>query len=89
MMRKTLIAAFIAIFIAAPLFAEDRDEGRDIFDTICSICHQRPVPESLKMSQWKVVLKTMRKRMEQKDMAPLSEHEEELVLEYLKKHARD
>ncbi|MGK7346817.1 MAG: c-type cytochrome [Candidatus Nitrospinota bacterium M3_3B_026] len=88
MIRRTAVLLALFAALARPAGAGDADEGGEIFNTICAICHQLPDPSFLRISQWKVVLETMRKRMEQKGMVPLSEDEERKVLEYLKKNTK-
>lgn len=88
MTRKIIAALIVSLAFVFPAGADDAGEGEEIFNTICAICHQLPDPSFLGVSQWKVVLETMRKRMERKGMAPLSADEERKVLEYLEKNAR-
>ena len=59
------------------------EEARQLFETRCAICHQLPEPAMLKPNQWRVVLMTMQKRMEQRGLPPLSEEEFTLLLKYL------
>lgn len=58
--------------------------GQAIFDQYCAgACHQAPVPERLSANQWRVVLKTMQKRMRSRGMEPLTEQETAKVFRYL------
>jgi mono/diheme cytochrome c family protein len=59
------------------------EEGKQIFETRCGACHQLPEPAMLKAKQWRLVLMTMQKRMQQNGLPPLSEDELALVLKYL------
>lgn len=89
-MRRTLavIAAALLALSARPVFAEGASEGKDIFESQCVICHQLPDPAMLKINQWKLILGVMQSRFRENDMAPLSEKEMGLVLEYLKEKSR-
>ena len=59
------------------------EEGKQLFETRCATCHQLPEPTMLKLKQWRLVLKTMQKRMQQNGLPPLTEEEFALVLNYL------
>ncbi len=90
MMRNPLSTIILAVSLVTPCFANDIQEGETIMNNVCAeVCHQRPEVKSLKISQWKIVLKIMRKRMETREMTPLSEKEEAQLLVYLNEHARE
>jgi len=58
--------------------------GKDIYEGRCAgACHQSPPLRALSRNQWRVVLKTMRKRMESREMEPLSQEENEMLLNFL------
>lgn len=59
------------------------EEGKQLFETRCAACHQLPEPTMLKIKQWRLVLATMQKRMQQNGLPPLTEEEFALVLNYL------
>lgn len=89
-MKKTraILAAALLALAAAPAFAGGAGEGKEIFEAQCVICHQLPDPGMLKIHQWKLILGVMQSRFRENDMAPLSEKEMGLVLEYLKEKSR-
>ena len=78
-----LIILFALILLATAAMAEDR--GKQIFETRCAMCHQLPDTAALTPKQWRLVLMTMQKRMEQNGLPPLSEEEFDLVLDYVSK----
>jgi mono/diheme cytochrome c family protein len=59
------------------------EEGKQLFETRCAICHQLPEPAMLQLKQWRLVLKTMQNRMQKNGLPPLTEDEFALVLNYL------
>ena len=61
---------------------------QDTFLVRCTLCHQAPDPEMLKFKQWQFVLMTMDQRMEQTGIPSLNESDREIILNYLKEHAR-
>ena len=63
------------------------EEGKQIFESRCGICHQLPEPAMLKAKQWRLVLMTMQKRMKKNGLPQLSEEEFDRVLKYLSKQA--
>ena len=70
-------------------FAEDNTQAKALFEARCVICHQLPEPDMLNARQWRLVLTTMQKRMQQSDMLPLSDDEFKMVLDYLTQQAGD
>jgi hypothetical protein len=63
---------------------ETQVSGKALFEGRCGgLCHQLPEPDRLNAQQWKRVLLTMQKRMQQRGMPPLTEQEVSAVLDYL------
>ena len=62
--------------------------GAKLYVNKCGTCHSLPHPKRLYYSQWKHIVKVMEKRMEQRGMLPITEREKNVILEYLKNHAR-
>lgn len=66
----------------------EMSEGERVFRQRCTdLCHQTPFAAHLSSRQWRAVLNTMQKRMEQAGMVPMSEREYELVLDHLSARA--
>lgn len=80
-----IIAFAIALLLVAPAaWAADDMPGKAIFEARCTeLCHQTPNAGHLNAKQWRVVLKTMQKRMQGVGMTPLSEEELEQVYQYI------
>jgi len=88
-MKTGLVLFSLLMLLCIPLYAEDPDEGRRLFEVRCGMgCHQLPDPDTLKPAQWRGVLQTMQARMKQSNMPPLNEAEYEKVLAYLLANAR-
>ena len=81
---KTILLLCLLAFSAVGMADE---EGKHIFEGRCVSCHQLPEPDTLSPKQWRLVLLTMQKRMQQNGLPPLSEEEFALVLKYLSEHA--
>ena len=77
------IILIVLILLATAVTAEER--GKQIFESRCAMCHQLPDTATLTPKQWRLVLMTMQKRMEQNGLPPLSEEEFDLVLDYVSK----
>lgn len=78
-----LIVLFILLSLSGGVMSEE--SGKQIFETRCAMCHQLPDAAMLKSRQWRIVLMTMQKRMEQNGLPPLTEEEFDLVLDYVSK----
>jgi len=39
MNRLVVLASALALFVAAPLAAQSAEEGQELFDSKCSVCH--------------------------------------------------
>lgn len=76
------LALVVSIF---PVQAEETSiSGKTIFEARCGgLCHQLPEADMLNARQWKRVLHTMQKRMQQRGMGSLTDQEFTAVLEYL------
>ena len=89
-MRISVIIFIFLLAFALPINAEEKDEGKYIYEARCGgMCHQLPDPALLKAKQWKMVLNVMQKRMEQQGQEPLTGEEFEQVFDYLKKSVLD
>ena len=55
----------------------------------CMSCHALPHPSRLDMKRWEKILEVMKKRIEEKGQPPLTAEEERMILEYLRKYARE
>jgi len=84
-MRKIMLFYLLSFAFAGVGMASE--EGKQIFETRCATCHQLPEPAMLKPKQWRLVLMTMQKRMQQNGLPPLSEEDFSLVLNYLSTQA--
>ena len=85
-MRRLIFAMILSVSTSA--YANDGQEdlqaGQVIFETRCSdVCHQAPDASRLKPKQWRVVLKTMQKRMTASGMDALTPEEFDVLLSYL------
>lgn len=63
------------------------DTEHDLYIVRCSLCHQTPEPDMLNIKQWKVILRTMDRRMKHSDIPELTETERSHIINYLTKHA--
>jgi len=91
---KTVLILFVCLILAAaPLFvvqAEEvqPDEAERLFTARCAMCHQLPDPGMLKPKQWRLIINTMQKRMQQGNVPRLQAQERDMILEYLTARAR-
>jgi len=84
-----IVASAVTSVAAAAEAQDDIEQGKILFESRCPVCHQLPEPSMLKLSQWRRLLTTMQKRIQQSGMPPLSEPEFQQVLDYLATQARD
>ena len=79
------LGILVLVLAMTPAWAdEDWAAGEAIFEQTCAgACHGAPVPERLSANQWRVVLKTMQKRMRSRGMEPLTEQQTAQVFRYL------
>jgi mono/diheme cytochrome c family protein len=82
-MRAGLPIFLLLVLMSNPLYAQDNDAGRVLFEGRCAACHQLPDPGQLRPAQWRAVLQTMQTRMKQFNFPPLSEEEFEKIWSYL------
>ena len=75
------------LLLSISVSAEEAVTAEDIFNTRCTICHQRPEPDMLNPMQWKMILNLMQIRMKQAGMPQLNEKEFEMVQTYLMQKA--
>jgi len=68
--------------------AEKSAWNKSLFEGRCQMCHQLPEPTMLRPKQWRLILGTMRQRMQQAGVPPLTEEETEMVLEYIAEQSR-
>lgn len=87
-MKRALLTAVFFAALAAPGFAETPDEGADLFEARCALCHQIPDPAMLKPAQWDAILTVMQKRIEQKGLPQLPDDEVKAIREFLHNNAR-
>lgn len=72
--------------LATAVQAEDETylAGEEIFEFRCAdTCHDQPDVQQFTPKQWRIVLNTMQKRMDQSGMERMTEQEFEPVLHYL------
>ncbi len=87
-MRVLLL--FVLLFAVNTGSAEpDLLNGKSLFESRCSVCHQLPDPEMLNPRQWAWVIKTMQSRMQQANIVPLNEDEVAAIMRYLELQADD
>lgn len=84
-MKVLAAIAFLAVLAATAAWPGDREEeAKGILQMRCTgTCHQTPLAAHLSERQWRVVLNTMQKRMEAAGMVPMTEHEFDVLLDYL------
>jgi len=89
MSRMILITGLLllSISVSAEEAVTQTVTAEDIFNTRCTICHQRPEPDMLSPMQWKMILNLMQIRMKQAGMPQLNEKEFEMVQTYLMQKA--
>ncbi len=86
MIRKSILTSILIVVCFSRVHASDTDveTGKALFQSSCAnICHQAPKAGRLKPKQWRVVLKTMQKRMQSVGIEPLSDLQQRQVLAYL------
>ena len=59
-----------------------------VYITRCSGCHALPHPSRLDMVRWRKIIKVMKIRMQERGYPPMTEDEEKMILEYLRKYSR-
>ena len=67
---------------------ERRAWSKSLFEGRCQMCHQLPEPSMLNEKQWRLVLGTMKHRMQQVNVPPLTEEETRMLVEYLVEQGR-
>ncbi len=93
-MRHLLI---ISIFISIALVTgcrmelpEQGSEAEKLYAAKCALCHPAFHPKTLSARAWETIVKRMEKKVAAtKVRDPLTEVEHALILDYLKKHARE
>ena len=55
----------LALLATAAEAQENIEQGKVLFESRCPLCHQLPEPSMLKLDQWRRLLTTMQKRMQQ------------------------
>ncbi len=59
-------------------------DGQEIYEGRCAgICHQSPPVRALSKQQWQIVIDTMNKRMQSRQMEPLTDDERAALVAYL------
>lgn len=86
--KRLLVTLGLACFVSNVQAQADVEQGKQLFESRCALCHQLPEPSMLKQDQWRRSLLTMQKRMQSSGMAPLSETEFQQMLAYLATQAR-
>ncbi len=82
-MIRTLCSLLLCLTSVSVMAASESEQGEQLFQSRCALCHALPEPDMLNASQWRVVLGTMQKRMQQAGMSPLSGEELERVFVHL------
>ena len=91
MVRFSLNAiAGLALFgvVSGAQAQDDVEQGKQLYESRCALCHQLPEPDMLKEKQWRRSLLTMQKRMQSAGMPPLNDAEFEQMMAYLATQAR-
>ncbi|MDQ6954201.1 MAG: hypothetical protein Q9M20_02010 [Mariprofundaceae bacterium] len=79
----------LTLLITSSAYAEEGIErGEALFTSRCDACHQAPKAKSLTLNQWRAVLKTMKVRMKQAGMNPLTSEEAADLDQFLEANAR-
>jgi len=89
MSHSLSIGLGLLLLVTTAAAQENIEQGKVLFESRCPVCHQLPEPSMLKLDQWRRLLTTMQKRMQQSGMPPLSDSEFQQVLDYLATQARD
>ena len=78
------ILTTIVLFSPSGYAATNNSNGKQLFEVRCGgLCHQLPEPDMLKAKQWRKVILTMQKRMQQSGMPALNQTEFNDLLQYL------
>lgn len=67
---------------------EPESEGAVAYSSRCGACHALPHPKRVAYPQWEHLISLMQVQMEHRKMAVLSPDEREIILGYLRTHAR-
>jgi hypothetical protein len=66
---------------------DKRSSEAKLYASKCNACHKAPDPDIAYYSQWERLILLMQRKINHKDMAPLSEQEWNIISAYIKKHA--
>ncbi len=87
--RTVLIAALTSILGCTPSLPEPESQGAQLYEQRCATCHRIYPPNVMTKATWEVMLKRMQGEMRRRGIAPLSQDESHVLLDYLSRHALD
>lgn len=89
--KRGFIALAGTVFLLAtgcnPSLPEPESAAAQLYSRRCGGCHRLYAPHVLKYEMWKLTLQRMQGEMVRRGFAPLSAEENELLLDYLRRHA--
>jgi hypothetical protein len=88
--RRVVVLSSLALVAGCVRGLPDADSpGAQVYAARCGTCHPPHEPHSLTAAMWEVQVDRMRETMRRRGVAPLTDDERALVLDYLRAHATD
>lgn len=88
--RRLVVVGSMAVAAGCARTLPDPDSpGAQLYQARCGTCHPLHEPRSLTAAMWEIQVQKMRETMRRRGARPLTEHEEALLLSYLRAHATD
>ncbi len=89
-MRIVTVGLALALGCAArptPI-PDGESSAATIYRARCGVCHSVPHPKRNYYSQWENLIDVMEERIEHREMPPISDADRDVILAYLREHAR-
>jgi cytochrome c5 len=67
---------------------DPESEGAQLMKSFCSDCHAPPMPSTHTAKEWPNVVYRMQERRRTKAYPVMDEHEQQMLLSYLKQHSK-
>lgn len=88
--RRVVVLSSLALVAGCVRGLPDADSpGAQVYVARCGTCHPPHDPHALTGAMWEMQVDRMRETMRRRGVAPLTEQERTLVLDYLRTHATD
>ena len=82
-----VLAAVVCLIGCSASLPEPDSEGARLYGARCNSCHRVYAPGSLKYEMWKFQVERMQGEMVRRGLPPLTEHERNVLLQYLQRHS--